>query len=187
MLAMGWVTGRTISKTLQVCWKIDGGTFFCESQRGSRSKTERRFGKRRKVQEKNGRKGEDRRNEDGDEKTGFEFRRDEIVKFDKKVSEKLPKLKINKFEGTVLDWFRSWNQFENEIDQVQISPISKISHLKELLVPKVKLLIAGLPFIFEAILTFQYRKPSEVAANHIHCITSLSVISNCSSNRIQEF
>ena len=63
-------------------------------------------------------------------KKGFEFSRDEIVKSDEKVSVKLPKLKITKFEGTALDWFRFWNQFETEIDQVQISPISKFAYLK---------------------------------------------------------
>ena len=82
-------------------------------------------------------------------KKGFEFSRDEIVTSDEKVSAKLPKLKITKFEGTALDWFRFWNQFETEIDQVQISPISKFSYLKELLVPKVRLLIDGLPFTSE--------------------------------------
>ena len=45
-------------------------------------------------------------------KKGFEFSRDEIVKSDEKVSVKLPKLKITKFEGTTLDFFRFWNQFE---------------------------------------------------------------------------
>ena len=49
-------------------------------------------------------------------KKGFEFSRDEIVKSDEKVSVKLPKLKITKFEGIALDWFRFWNQFETEID-----------------------------------------------------------------------
>ena len=126
-------------------------------------------------------------------KKGFEFSRDEIVKSDEKVSVKLPKLKITKFEGTALDWFRFWNQFETEIDQVQISPISKFSYLKELLVPKVRLLIDGLPFTSEgyarakSILTSRYGKSNEVAAAHIHCITSLPVISNCNPNRIQEF
>ena len=126
-------------------------------------------------------------------KKGFEFSRDEIVKSDEKVSVKLPKLKITKFEGTALDWFRFWNQFETEIDQVQISPISKFSYLKELLVPKVRLLIDGLPFTSEgytrvkSILTSRYGKSSEIATSHIHCVTSLPVISNCNPNRIQEF
>ena len=69
-------------------------------------------------------------------KNGFEFSRDEIVRSDEKVSVKLPKLKIANFEGTILDWFRFWNQFETEIDQVQISPIKKFSYLKELLFPQ---------------------------------------------------
>ena len=30
---------------------------------------------------------------------------------------KLPQLVISKFEGTALDWFRFWNQFETEIDK----------------------------------------------------------------------
>ena len=51
----------------------------------------------------------------------------------------------------------------------------------------------GLPFTSEGyatdmlILTSRYGKPSEVAAAHVDCITSLSVISNCNPNRIQEF
>ena len=126
-------------------------------------------------------------------KKGLEFSRDEIVKSDEKVSVELPNLKITKFERASLDWFRFWNQFETEIDQVQISPISKFSYLKELLVPKVRFLIDGLPFTSEgyarakSILISTYGKPSEVAAAHIHCITSLPVISNCNPNRIQEF
>ena len=129
----------------------------------------------------------------GMKKKGFEFSRDEIVKSDEKLRVKLPKLKITKFEGTALDWFRFWNQFETEIDQVQISLISKFSYLKELLVPKVRLLIDGLPFTSEvyarakSILTFRYGKPFEVAAADIHFITSLPDISNCNPNRIQEF
>ena len=78
-------------------------------------------------------------------KKGFEFSRDEIVKSDEKVSAKLSKVKITKFEETALDWFWFWNQFETEIDQIQISPISKFSYLKEHLVPKERLLIDGLP------------------------------------------
>ena len=71
--------------------------------------------------------------------------------------------------------------------------ISKFSYLKELLVRKVRLLIDGLPFTSEgyararSILTSRYGKPSEIAAAHVHCITSLPVISNCHPNRIQEF
>ena len=126
-------------------------------------------------------------------KNGFQISKDEIVKSDEKLTVKLPKLKIPKFEGTALDWIRFWNQFETEIGQVQIIPVSTFFYLKELLVPEVKLLIVGLPFTSEGyaraqlILTSRYGKPSEVAAAHIHCTTSLPVISNCYPNRIQEF
>ena len=126
-------------------------------------------------------------------KKSFEFSRDEIVISDEKVSVKLPKLKITKFEGTALDWFWFWNQFGTEINQVQISLISKFSYLEELLFLKVRLLIDGLPFTSEgytrakSILTSRYGKPSEVAATYIHRITSLPVILTCNPNRIQEF
>ena len=43
------------------------------------------------------------------------------------------KLIISRFEGTVLDWFHFWNQYESEIDKQDISPITKFSYLKELL------------------------------------------------------
>ena len=55
------------------------------------------------------------------------------------------------------------------------------------------MLIDGLPFTSEGyaraklIYTSRYGKPSEVTAAHIHCITSLPVISNCNPNRIKEF
>ena len=92
------VTGWKFSNIWWVCWKSEGATFYCEWQRVSRKKTERRFGTRQKVQEKNGKRGEDRRNKHEDEKKGFEFSRDEIVKSDEKVTVKLLKLKITKFE-----------------------------------------------------------------------------------------
>ena len=129
----------------------------------------------------------------GMKKKGFEFGRDEVVKSDEKVSVKLPKLKITKFEGTAENWFQFWNQFETEMVEVQSSPTSKFSYLKEFLVPKVRLIIYGLPFTSEgyarvkSILTSRYGKPSEVTATHIHCISSLPVIWNCNPNCIQEF
>ena len=56
---------------------------------------------------------------------------------------KLPKLVISKFEGTALDWFRFWNQFETEIDQQDhISPVTKYSYLKEFLLPHVRKLVS---------------------------------------------
>ena len=37
---------------------------------------------------------------------------------------KLPQLVISKFEGTALDWFRFWNQFETEIEKQDISAVN---------------------------------------------------------------
>ena len=126
-------------------------------------------------------------------KKGFEFSRDGIVKSDEKVSVKPLKLKITRFERTVLDWFWFWNQLETEIDKVEISSIRKFSYLKELLDPNLRLIIDGLPFTSEgyaraySILTSKYGNLSEVAATPIYCIISLPVILNCNPNRIQEF
>ena len=59
-------------------------------------------------------------------KNGFELSTDEIVQYDQKVSMKLTKPKITKFQGTALDQFWFWNHFETEIDEAQISlPISR--------------------------------------------------------------
>ena len=55
------------------------------------------------------------------------------------------------------------------------------------------MLIDGLPFTSgsyaraKSILTSRCGKSSEIDAAHIHCITSLLVISNFNPNRIQEF
>ena len=115
---------------------------------------------------------------------GFEFSWEEIVKSYEKVKT---------FERTALDWFWFWNRFETEIDQVQISLISKFSFLKERLVPKVRKMIDELPFTSEGcvkaklILPSRYGKTSEIAAAHFNFITSSYVILNYNPNRIQEF
>ena len=61
----------------------------------------------------------------------------------------LPKLFITRFNGTHLDWFRFWNQFESYIEKSELSPVSKSSYLKELVFPKVRSLIDELPFTTE--------------------------------------
>ena len=43
---------------------------------------------------------------------------------------KLPLLVISQFEGTHLNWFRFWNQYETQIGKSGISPISKFLYLK---------------------------------------------------------
>ena len=106
---------------------------------------------------------------------------------------KLPKLVISKFEGTVLDWFHFWNQFETEIDKQNISPVTNFSYLKEFLFPQVRKLINGLPFTPEgysrakSILVSTYGKPTVVANAHIKCITSLPIFAGTYPNRVHEF
>jgi len=59
---------------------------------------------------------------------------------------KIPKMVITPFKGTHIDWFRFWNQYETEIDKSEVSPVTKFSYQKELLVPKVRVYVDGLPF-----------------------------------------
>ena len=81
---------------------------------------------------------------------------------------KLPKLIITKFNGTFTNWFRFWNQYEAEIDSSDISPVSKFSYLKELVITPVRANIDALPLTSEGyerakqILKAKYGKPSEV-------------------------
>ena len=72
-------------------------------------------------------------------------RRDKIVN-EERVNVKLPKFVIRKFDGTSLDWFRFWNQFESEIGKADIGPVGKFSYQPNLyclvsLVSQLKLLI----------------------------------------------
>ena len=62
---------------------------------------------------------------------------------------KLPKLVITKFDGTHFDWLRFWNQFESQVDKYDLSQVSKFFYLKELVIPKVHLLIDSLSFTSE--------------------------------------
>ena len=113
------------------------------------------------------------------EKARLEIKKKFEVKTAEKESDagkpkvKLPKLVITKFQGTHLDWQRFWGQFEAEIDKSDIGQVAKFSYLKELLVPKVRAVIDGLPFNREGytraknILMTKYGKPSEVANAHI--------------------
>ena len=61
-------------------------------------------------------------------------------------SDKLLKLLITKFSGELTDWPRFWNQFEAEINRLEVAAVTKFSFLKELVDPKVKTAIDGLPF-----------------------------------------
>ena len=100
---------------------------------------------------------------------------------------------ITKFQGTHLDWQRFWGQFEAEIDKSDIGPVAKFSYLKELLVPRVRTTIHGLPFTSEGytraknVLKTKYGRPSEVANAHVQSIMGLPVITGTNPARICEF
>ena len=116
------------------------------------------------------------RNADGDEeerREGERRKEDSLLNDCKFSKTKLPKLVITKFDGTHFDWFRFWNQFESQIDKCDLPQVSKFSYLKELVIPKVRLLIDSLPFTSEGytraknILMTKYEKPTEVANAHV--------------------
>ena len=72
----------------------------------------------------------------------------------RQMSVKLPKLEITKFNGTHMDWFRFWSQFETEVDRQNIDPVTKFNYLKEFLQPKVRSSIENLGHSSE-VLNFQ--------------------------------
>ena len=103
------------------------------------------------------------------------------IKYEKKLEEsrkpvtsntssttKLPKLVISKFNGTYTDWTRFWQQYEASIGAADIPNVTKFSYLKELLEPKIRGLIEGLPLSSEGferaknILKTKYGKESEI-------------------------
>ena len=98
---------------------------------------------------------------------------------EKASAAKLPKLVITKFNGTPQDCLRFWNQFEAEIDKSQVAAVTKFSYLKELVEPKVRNAIEGLPFTVEgyerakSILKSKYGKPCEIVHAYVQNIISL--------------
>ena len=111
------------------------------------------------------------------------------------INAKLPKLVVTKFSGTHTDWSRFWNQLKAEIDSadVHVSPITKFSYLNELLEPKVRTAIEGLPFTTKGyeraknILKTKYGKESEIVNAHLINIMSPPVIYGSNPNKILEF
>ena len=106
---------------------------------------------------------------------------------------KLPKLVITPFQANHLDWLRLWNEFNAEIEKSALPAVSKFSYLKELLTPKAKVLINGLPFNAEGyerakvILESAYGKPTEVAKAHVQQIVGLPSITYYNVPKFHEF
>ena len=87
---------------------------------------------------------------------------------EKRSTVKLPKLSITPFSGTAIGWVRFKNQFSAMVDSQSVPAVTKFSHLKELLVPKVRQAIDGLPFNegyerAKKYLREKYGHPDEVA------------------------
>ena len=106
---------------------------------------------------------------------------------------KLPKSVIVRFNNTHINWFRFWNQFESEIDRSKLSANSKCSYHKELVYPKVRFIINGLPFTSEGslraknIMISKYGKLNEVANAHIQNIILHFYINSVNLFNIHEF
>ena len=120
-----------------------------------------------------------------EQKLRYEKKAQESLKKQEKETKnntKLPKLVISKFNGTPTDWLRFWSQFETEIDTTDIPKVTKFSYLKELLEPKVRVTVDGLPFNIEGyeraknILKTKYGKPSEIINAYVQAILSLPTI-----------
>ena len=102
---------------------------------------------------------------------------------------KLPKLVISQFNGNSiqfsLDCFRFQNQFKTQIGKLELSSsVTKLSYLKEMVIPKVQLLIDGLPWNTEGyervknILPSKFGKLSELTNAHFQYILSLHSTKN---------
>ena len=65
------------------------------------------------------------------------------------IQVKRPKLVITKLESIHLEWSQLWNQFKTKIDKADISAIATFFYLKDFLLPKVRALIGGVPFMFK--------------------------------------
>ena len=109
------------------------------------------------------------------------------------VQTKLPKLVISKFKGTHTDWTRFWGQFEAEIEAAEVSKVTKFFYLKELLEPKVRSTIEGLPLTTEGyeraknILKTRYGKESEIVNAYVTNIMELQTVNGTNPNKIGMF
>ena len=111
------------------------------------------------------------------------------------VRTKLPRLTITKFNGTHTDWLRFWNIYEAEIDKCSnMVAVTKFAYLKDLLEPKVRAGIDGLPFSSEGyvertknILKNKYGRMSEIVNGYVQNTMGLPVISGANRAKINQF
>ena len=62
---------------------------------------------------------------------------------------KLPTVVISKFRGELTDWPRFGSQIEDEVDRADVPGVTKYSYLKDLVDPKIRKEVDGLPFSSE--------------------------------------
>ena len=105
----------------------------------------------------------------------------------------MPKLIITKFNGTPQDSLRFWGQFETQIDKSTVLALTKFSYLKELVEPKVRNLIDGLPFTEEGyikakeLLVKRYGNTSDVVGAYVRNILELPTVKERDVKKIHAF
>ncbi len=110
-----------------------------------------------------------------------------------KAATKLPKLAITKFDGKYENWLPFWNKFIAEIDSADLSPVTKFVYLKELVEPKIRSDIDGLPLTTEGyarakgILEGEYGKVSEIVNAYVQNILQLPVVKDSNPNEVDKF
>ena len=86
-----------------------------------------------------------------------------------------------------------WNKFEAEIDSTDLPAVTKFACLKELIEPRVRKGIDGLPFTTEGcertkrILKSNYGKMSEIVNAYIENILALPFISGTQPAKVHDF
>ncbi len=91
------------------------------------------------------------------------------------------------------NWLGFWNKFEAEIDKCDLAPTTKFAYLKEMIEPKIRTDIDGLPFSSEGyeraktILKSEYDKNSEIVNAYIQNIMSLPTITGSQPSKVHEF
>ena len=92
-----------------------------------------------------------------------------------------------------MDWLPFWNKYEAEIEAADLAPVTKFAYLKELVEPKVRVDIDGLPFTTEGyeraknILKGEYGKKSEIVNAYIQNIMDLPTITGSQPVKVHEF
>ena len=111
----------------------------------------------------------------------------------KPVVAKLPKLSITPFDGSFANWLPFWNKFESEIDTTELATVTKFAYLKELVQPKVRADIDGLPLNSEgyarakSILRGEYGKTSEIVNAYVQNILELPPVPNADPKKVNTF